>query len=218
MPSEKYLNDFKCRAFVLGVGISGTGLRNDFATPDKEKRRQGCAACQGVDRGGGPHGRLVLRVFAGRRPDGHTWDQVAEWMVQDLKQCVEHGKKHGVIVGIQNHGDMLKTGEETVKIVKMVDSEWFGVIVDTGYFTSEDPYKEIAMVAPYAVNWQVKTHIGGKGSKLKSDLKKIVQIARESGYRGYLPIETLPVPGEVYDPRAHPGSAQGTACASIQRE
>jgi hypothetical protein len=45
-------------------------------------------------------------------------------------------------------------------------------------------------------------HMGGKGATLKTDLRKIVQIARESGYRGYLPIETLPVPGEEYDPRA----------------
>jgi hypothetical protein len=48
----------------------------------------------------------------------------------------------------------------------------------------------------------VKHHMGGKGATLKTDLRKIVQIARESGYRGYLPIETLPVPREEYDPRA----------------
>jgi sugar phosphate isomerase/epimerase len=143
----------------------------------------------------------VLRVFAGPQPDGHRWDDVAEWMVVDLKECVAHGKKHGVIIGIQNHGDMLKTAAQTIKIVKMVNEpEWFGVIVDTGYFL-EDPYNEIAAVAPFAVNWQIKTHIGGKGAKLKTDIKRIVAIAREAGYRGYLPIETLPVPGEDYDPR-----------------
>ena len=76
------------------------------------------------------------------------------------------------------------------------------MIVDTGYFLTPDPYKDIAAVAPYAVNWQIKEHIGGKEAKVKSDLKKIVQIARESGYRGYLPIETLPVAGEEYDPRS----------------
>ncbi len=93
------------------------------------------------------------------------------------------------------------TAEQTLKIVKRVDSPWFGVIVDTGYFLQGDPYKEIEAVAPYAVNWQVKTHIGGKGAKLKSDLQRIVKIAHASGYRGYLPIETLPVAGEEYDPR-----------------
>jgi sugar phosphate isomerase/epimerase len=201
VPSEKFLNDFKRRAFILGLDISGTGVRNNFASPDKVNRTADVQHVKEWVEVAARMGAPVLRVFAGPQPDGHTWDKVAEWMVEDLKQCVAHGKKHGVIIGIQNHGDMLTTAEQTVKIVKMVDSEWFGVIVDTGYFISSDPYKEIAAVAPYAVNWQVKTHIGGKGATVKSDLKRIVRIARESGYRGYLPIETLPVAGEEYNPR-----------------
>ena len=51
-----------------------------------------------------------------------------------------------------------------------------------------------------AVNWQIKTHLAGK-EKTKTDLKRIVQVARAAGYRGYLPIETLPIAGEEYDPR-----------------
>ena len=200
-PTDKYLNDFKRRAFLLGLDISGTGVRNDFATADKAKRAADVQHVKEWVEVAARMGAPVLRVFAGKQPEGHSWDEVAQWMVADLKQCVEHGKKHGVIIGIQNHGDMLMTAEQTLKIVKMVDSEWFGVIVDTGYFLKGDPYKEIVAVAPYAVNWQVKQHIGGKGATLKTDLNKIVRIAKESGYRGYLPIETLPVPGEEYDPR-----------------
>ena len=202
-PSEKFLNDFKRRAFVLGLGISGTGVRNDFATADKSKRAADVKHVKEWIEVAARMGAPVLRVFAGKQPEGYEWDEVAKWMVEDLKECVEHGKKHGVIIGIQNHWDFLKTGEQTVKLVKMVDSEWFGVIVDTGYFLTPDPYKDIAMVAPYAVNWQVKQHIGGKGAKAgdTSDLRKIVKIARDSGYRGYLPIETLPVLGEDYNPR-----------------
>jgi sugar phosphate isomerase/epimerase len=201
-PDPKFLNEFKRRAFVLGLDISGTGVRNNFASSDRAKRAADVQHVKEWVEVAARMGAPVLRVFAGPKPDGHTWDEVAAWMVADLKECVEHGKKHGVIIGIQNHGDMLMTGEETVKIVKMVDSEWFGVIVDTGYFLKGDPYQQIAMVAPYAVNWQVKTHIGGKGATVKSDINKIVRIARAAGYRGYLPIETLPVAGEDYDPRA----------------
>ena len=200
-PDPKFLNDFKRRAFVLGLDISGTGVRNNFAQADKAKRAADVQHVKEWVEVAARMGAPVLRVFAGAQPEGHKWDEVAEWMVADLKECVAHGKKHGVIIGIQNHGDMLTTAEETIKIVKMVNEpEWFGVIVDTGYFL-KDPYKEIAAVAPYAVNWQIKTHIGGKGATVKSDLKRLVKIARDSGYRGYLPIETLPVAGEDYDPR-----------------
>jgi sugar phosphate isomerase/epimerase len=201
-PDSKHLNDFKRRAFLLGLDISGTGVRNDFASPDKNKRAADVQHVKEWVEVAARMGAPVLRVFAGKQPAGHSWDEVAAWMVEDLNQCVEHGQKHGVLIGIQNHGDMLKTAEQTLKIVKMVNSEWFGVIVDTGYFLTADPYRDIAAVAPYAVNWQVKEHLGGKGGTIKMDLKKIVRIARAAGYRGYLPIETLPLPGETYDPRA----------------
>jgi sugar phosphate isomerase/epimerase len=200
-PTDKYLNDFKRRAFVLGLDVSGTGVRNDFATPDRDKRAADVRHVKEWVEVAARLGAPVLRVFAGQQPEGHDWDQVAEWMADELRKCVEHGEKHGVLIGVQNHGDMLKTAEQVLKVVKMVGSEWFGVIVDTGYFLSDDPYKDIDAVAPHAVNWQIKEHMGGKGGKVKTDLKKIVRIAREAGYRGYLPIETLSSAGEEYDPK-----------------
>src|SRR5262245_58673117 len=125
-------------------------------------------------------------------------------MHYELKKCAKHAQKYGVLSGIQNHWDFLKTSEQVLKIVKMVDSEWFGVIVDTGYFLTPDPYKDIAAVTPYAVNWQVKEKLDGQEFKVPTDLKRIVTIAREGGYRGYLPIETLAKKSgeDDYDPRA----------------
>src|SRR5581483_6274942 len=156
-------------------------------------------------------GAPVIRVFAGAQPPGHDWDEMARWMVADLKQCAELGRKHGVLIGIQNHGDALKTAEQTVKVVKMVNSPWFGVIVDTGYFLDE----EIAAVAPYAVNWQIKSHVVGKIA-VRTDLKKIVASARAAGYRGYLPIETLPVTGEEYDPHTRVQALQKELQAALK--
>ncbi len=199
-PDAKFLSEFKRRAHSRGIAISGTGVRNNFASPDKAKRAADVQHVKEWVEVAARMGAPVLRVFAGAQPDGHSWDDVAAWMAVDLKECVQHGKKHGVIIGIQNHADMLSTGPQTLKLLKMVDEpEWFGVIVDTGAFTSADPYKDIAETAPYAVNWQIKTHLAGK-ARIKTDLKRVVQIARDAGYRGYLPIETLPVPGETYDP------------------
>src|SRR5438067_7032096 len=35
VPSDEYINNLKRRAFELGIGISGTGVRNNFTTSDK---------------------------------------------------------------------------------------------------------------------------------------------------------------------------------------
>jgi sugar phosphate isomerase/epimerase len=188
----------------VGLDISGTGVRNDFATPDKTLRATSVQHVKEWIEVAARMGAPVLRVFAGAEPKDHPWDQVAVWLVDDLKKCVEHGQKYGVLIGIQNHWDFLKTSDQVLKIVKMVDSEWFGTIVDTGYFLAGDPYKEMAAVTPYAVNWQVKEKVDGQEMKVKTDLRKIVRIARDAGYRGYLPIETLgKKSGEPdYDPKA----------------
>jgi hypothetical protein len=72
--------------------------------------------------------------------------------------------------------------------------------VDTGYYKSDDPYQDMAAVAPLAVNWQVKESPVGAGSGVRTDLKKLLTLIRLSGYRGYLPIETLSARGQDYDP------------------
>jgi sugar phosphate isomerase/epimerase len=133
VPGDKYLNDFKRRAFVLGLDLSGTGVRNDFASADRDRRAADVRHVKGWIECAARMGAPVLRVFAGAEPTGHPRARVVEWMVEELKKCVEHGKKYGVLVGIQNHGDMLETADQVLEVVTKVDSEWFGV-VDTGYF------------------------------------------------------------------------------------
>jgi sugar phosphate isomerase/epimerase len=203
VPADSFINDFKRRAFKLGLDISGTGVRNNFAQPDKEKRAADVQLVKDWIEVAAKLGAPVIRVFAGAEPEGHSRDEVNKWMVADLKQCVEYGKQHGVLVGVQNHGDFLKTAEQVLQIVKMVDSEWFGVIVDTGNFQQGDPYEEIAKVVPYAVNFQVKESPYGSASDVRMDVKKLVRVVRAGGYRGYLPIETLVGPGKEYNPLAN---------------
>lgn len=217
VPTDKYINDFKRHAFLLGLGISGTGVRNNLASPDKDQRRADVQHIKEWIEVSAQLGAPVMRVFAGKEPEGYTWDEVADWMVEDLQTCVEHAQKYGVLIGIQNHGDFLKTSAHVLKIIERVNSEWFGTIVDTGYFLEADPYEEIATVAPYAVNWQVKEKVDGQAFKVDVNLKRVVQIAKEAGYRGYLPIETLSKKSDLdYDPKPHAAQLHNELRAAIQ--
>lgn len=204
IPTEAYIRDFKRRAFELGVAISGTGVANDLATPDKEKRASEVKHIKDWVEVAAKLGAPVLRVFSGPVPEGYEnkWDEVAQWMVADLKKCVEYAEKYGVIIGIQNHGDMLKSADQVIKIINLVDSPWFGAINDTGYYMTPDPYVDMARVVPYTVNWQVKQRLGGKEGTTPMDLKRLIHLMKAGGYRGYVPIETLSQPGKEYDPIA----------------
>jgi sugar phosphate isomerase/epimerase len=213
VPTDKYIFELKRRAFDLGLGISGTGVGNNFTVADKEARAKDVQRIKNWAEVAGKLGAPVLRVFADTQMRAQTWetvskgatrDQVEEWMAADIRACADHAGKFGVIIGVQNHGDFLKTADNLISLLKRIDSPWCGAIVDTGYFKAADPYAEMAKAAPYAVNWQIKQSPLGVEAEDASptDLKKLLRVVRASGYRGYLPIETLSPRGGGgnYDP------------------
>lgn len=193
VPGDEFIYNLKKYAFKKGIDISGTGVRNDFANPDPAKRAADVKHVKEWIEVASKLGAPVIRVFAGPIPAGYEnrWDDIAKYMSESLRECAEYGEQHGVLVGVQNHGDFLKTADETIEIVKMVNSDWFGVIVDTGYFITDDPYVDIEKIMPYAVNFQVKESPFGVLSRIRIDMSRLLRIVNNSGYRGYLPIETL---------------------------
>jgi sugar phosphate isomerase/epimerase len=192
VPDAAFLYRLKRRAFVNGVTISGTGVRNDFAVTDPAARQRDVQMVKDWIEAAAKLGATVVRIFAGLKvPEGGTFDRTLEWMAADIKACVEHGRQHGVIVGLQNHNDFLKTAGETIRVVEAVNSEWFGVILDVGSLRQGDPYAEIEKLVPYAVTWQLKENVWQGGKEVPTDVARIKAIVDKAGYRGFLPIETL---------------------------
>ena len=204
VPSDEYLERFKNRANDLGILISGTGIRNNFASPDSVVRKEGVDLAKAWIVAASKIGAPVVRVFAGAIPEGYeeNWEVPAQWMIDCYKELLPVAEQYGVKIGIQNHGEMLQTAEQCIYIMKALDSDWAGIIVDTGNFKTQNPYKDIAKVVPYAINWQIKESPFGLGSEIKTNYKKLIEIIRSGGYTGYLPVETLYVKGKPYDPFA----------------
>ncbi len=192
VPRNNFIFEIKRRVFLLGLDISGTGVRNDFTEPDEVRRKADirlvtqwieCAARLGAP---------VLRVFSGKEaPLDSAREPTLVRVVTDLKTCVEHGARYGVMIALQNHADFIQNADQMLQILRLVNSEWLGVHLDIGSFHTANPYDDIAQCAPYAVNWQIKEKISVNGREEKTDLRRIVRILRQSGYRGYVPLETL---------------------------
>lgn len=209
VPANTYIDEFKKRAADLGLGISGTGVRNNFTTADKSVRDAGVKHIKEFVEVSARLGAPVVRVFADTQMRAENWQSVSkgatrkdvqDWIAACLRECADHGKKFGVKIGVQNHGDFLATGQDQLALIKAVGSPFCAPIVDTGYYKTPDPYVDMALVAPTSVNWQVKQSPFGEDSEVPTDLVKLVNIARKSGYNGYLPIETLSPKGKPYDP------------------
>ncbi len=204
VPSDEYTYELKRRAFRLGIDITGTGIRNNFASPDPAERAADVNRAKEWILFAEKLGAPVIRLFAGEIPKGYEnkWDEVAVWMIECYKECAAFGAQHGVIIGIQNHGDMIQTADQCFKVIKAINSKWAGIILDTGNFKVADPYADIEAVIPIAVNWQMKESVLGNTSEIKTDYLRLMKIIKKSGYRGYIPVETLKLAGRVkpYDP------------------
>ncbi|MBD3384668.1 TIM barrel protein [candidate division KSB1 bacterium] len=192
VPKDAYIYALKRRAFASGITIHGTGVRNDFTITDKKQRREDIELVKNWINVASKLGATVIRVFPGSDvPVGYTFDEVLEWMIPDMMSCVDYGKNHGVITAMQNHNHFIKTADEAIKIVEAVNSDWFGVVLDIGSLRRGDPYEEISRLAPYAVSWQLKEMVWYGDKQVPVDVQKIKAIIDSSGYRGFLPIETL---------------------------
>jgi len=191
-PKDEYLHAIARRAFRNGLGISGTGVRNDFTLPDAAKRAAEAAHVKRWIEVAATLGAPCLRVFDGRAEAKEpSRAQMTDWVVEGFRECAAHGERHGVTVVYQNHDELLKTAAEVLAVRERVSSEWFGLNVDVGSLRTGDPYEEVARLAPFACTWQLKELVYRRGREEKTDVRRVIGILRGAGYRGYVPIETL---------------------------
>jgi sugar phosphate isomerase/epimerase len=192
VPSDEVLYKVKRKAFSLGLEIGGTGVRNDFTLADESKRQENVQLVKNWIEVAQKLGAQTLRIFSGnQKPEGFSRAQVLEWMLKDIRECVEYGKAHGVVVALQNHDDFIKTAADTIEIMEAIKSEWYGLMLDVGSFRTADPYNEIARTIKYAVTWQIKEKVFVRGKEVEVDADKLMKLIKSSGFRGYLPLETL---------------------------
>lgn len=192
VPADEVIFDVKRRAFRLGVEICGTGVRNDFTHADSAKRRENVQLVKNWIEAAQKLGGQTIRIFSGtQKPENYSRPQTLEWMLEDIRECVDYGKAHGVVVALQNHDDFIKTAADTIQIMEAISSPWFGLMLDIGSFRTADPYEEIARTIKYAVTWQIKEKVFVNGKEVDVDANRLMGIIKSAGFRGYLPLETL---------------------------
>lgn len=192
VPSDDFIYKVKKRAFKLGLGISGTGVRNDFTWSDPIKRAGEKQLVKDWIIVAEKLGAPLVRIFAGHLSDEKfNWDERAKWISEDIRDCAEFGRMHGVMTALQNHNDFLKTSSDVETMMNMVNSEWNGLLLDIGSYHTSDPYKDISINSKHAISWQLKEMIYINDNQADTDYSRIMDIVRECGFKGYLPLETL---------------------------
>ena len=190
---EAFLLKVKRHAYLRGVQLAGTAVGNNFALPKGDKLNKEIADTKKwIDHAhtmGAPH----IRVFAGPVPKGISIEEAVTYCTEAYQECLDYAGKKGVFLGLENHGGIVAEPENLVKMVQAVQSPWAGINFDSGNFHTEDPYADLAKIAPYAVNVQLKMEISRKGQEKgkgePSDIKRVLKILRDANYQGWFTLE-----------------------------
>ena len=187
---KAYLHRLKQHAFNLGLDVSGTSVGNNFCVPAGPEREKQLRLVRTWVDNAAELDAPVIRIFAGPKPKDATEDEAVARAIDGIKASLPYAIEKGVSLALENHGGIVATPEQLLRLVKAVDSPNFGVNLDTGNFHSADPYADLARVAPYAINVQVKTEISRPGKPHEeADLSREIAILRDAKYSGYVVLE-----------------------------
>jgi sugar phosphate isomerase/epimerase len=201
---DSVILELKRYAFVNGVTISGTGVRNSFTTANDDQLAADVQHTKDWIDVAAKLGSDVLRVFSGRRmKPGLDRQKAQQRLVQSLKACALYGKEKGVVIALQHHHDFLETADQTLEVLRAVNSPWCGLVLDIGSLRIKNVYQEIEQLLPYATTWQVKEHVWSDGEQSPVDLERLAEIIDRVGYRGFLPIEVLGEDSDVDQRKKH---------------
>ncbi|MFO0940954.1 MAG: sugar phosphate isomerase/epimerase family protein [Pirellulales bacterium] len=188
--TTEYLSKLKMHCHVLGMTISGGAIRNDFCSNNSEKVEKDLQHTREWIDYYAHLGVPVIRIFAGDAQKNEEMPVTLERCAKNCELACKYGAEKGVMLALENHGGVTAKATGLLDIVKQVNSPAFGVNFDSGNFHSTlDPYSELEMIAPYAVNAQIKVEMQVEGKKAEADLPRIVQILRGVNYSGWVALE-----------------------------
>jgi len=187
---NEFLLKIKRYASLRGVTISGTAVGNTFTHPEgKDREREIAGVKKWIDHAavmGAPH----VRIFAGSVPRGVNQSEAKAFCINAIEECGKFAAEKGVFMGIENHGGIVEEPKDLLDIVRTVKSPWVGINLDTGNFHTDDPYRDLELCAPYAVNVQIKSEVRRRrGGVEAADLKRMIAILRKANYQGFVALE-----------------------------
>lgn len=205
--SNGYLQDLKRRAFANGLDLIGFATHQGFLSPDPATRRKNVEHTLRCIELAYRLGIPTLRVNTGRWgtvesfdelmarrgiepvPAGRTEDEGFAWTIDCLERLLPRAEECGVTLGLENHWGLARTARGVLRILDAIRSPWLKATADTGNFL-EDAYEQLEAVAPRAALIHAKTYFGGgEWYELEIDYRRVAEIFRRAGYRGYVSLE-----------------------------
>jgi len=143
---------------------------------------------------------VIIGLIRGRPPPGSDPAQVRRWLEKGLLACCEHAVKRGVSLAIEPinryETGLINTVGEALELIERAGLENTGVLFDTFHANIEEPSIEQSLRA--CSGRLSHMHVADSNRRAPGDghldFGKIVGVLKETGYRGFLSAEILPLP------------------------
>ncbi len=195
-----------------GLTLAAHGCGNNFALADAQARQRQIDDVQASIIEAAELGAPVLRIFGGKiEPErlerGMGVHIGMPLVMQALEQCLPVARKHGVVLALENHGNLPGRAYEMQQIVRHFDSPFLQCTFDIanflgGYMKDEvdDPLRAAECLMPWIAHVHVKD-VGPTppGSRCKVEpsvigqgmvpIRQVVASIAASGYQGFYSLE-----------------------------
>jgi L-ribulose-5-phosphate 3-epimerase len=133
-----------------------------------------------------------------------TPEEQMKLVADGMRKLCEYADGHGINVVIENHGGLSSNGKWLVDTIKLVNHKRAGTLPDFGNFRiagpgranpnakveSYDSYVGVAEMMPLAKGVSVKPRVwDANGNQSDIDLKRMMKIVVDAGWRGHCGIE-----------------------------
>jgi len=187
-----HLDSLRNLAYKNAVAFSGAACNATMVKTDAAARADALVQIKKwvdvADRLGASH----LGIFAGDLPTGVTTQQAIDWSVETMKAGCDYSGEKGIILGVEDHGNITSSANVCLEIMERVNSPYAGINLDITHFAAtaaQDAYAQIAACMPYATVSHIRDH-WDDGKPL--DMERVWRIYADAGHKGYMAVEYSP--------------------------
>jgi len=156
----------------------------------------------------------VAYGFGGERKHTRGYDDALPRLAEGCREVTKYAEQKGVKTMTENHGYFSQDAYRVEKLINTVGHDNFGALVDLGNFmcADEDPWKSVAVLAPYAKHVHAKDFFKKSGMEIapgagwfqtragdylrgtiighgEARIYQSIQILKKNGYDGFVTVE-----------------------------
>lgn len=195
--------DVKNKAFEVEPVLIMVDRAGELADPSEEKRKEAIQKHKYWVDAAAAIGAPSIRINLFGLTEPKAWHEAC---VASLKDLCAYAADKNISILTENHAQLSNDASKVVAIMKEVNMPNCKTLPDFGNFCvmreggerwgpapcieEYDPYKGIEELMPYAGGVSAKSHVFDEiGDETEIDYYRMMQIVKDSGFKGYVGIE-----------------------------